>query len=81
MVSIGFFVLMIVAGTITAMTSPQYWNRPGDVFLASALAGGTPVMLFWVIFLILIVVCLGASVAGGWMARAALRRESNNMGQ
>ncbi len=44
----GFFVLMIVAGAVTTLASASYWDRPGDIFLASALAGGTPVMLLWI---------------------------------
>jgi hypothetical protein len=47
---LGLVVLMMIAGAVTTLTSSQYRDRPGDFFRASALAGGTPVMLFWIIF-------------------------------
>jgi hypothetical protein len=47
---LGFVVLMIVAGLLTTLSSSQFWDRPGDIFGASALAGGTAVMFFWIVF-------------------------------
>jgi hypothetical protein len=56
---IGFIALTIAAGVITALSSTVLPARPGDIFLASALAGGTPVMLlsaiFWCLCLVNIV--------------------------
>jgi hypothetical protein len=52
---VGFFALMIAAGALTTLASASYWDRRGDVFRASALAGGTPVMLLWIIFWCLII--------------------------
>jgi|AGTN01.2.fsa_nt_gi hypothetical protein len=50
LVTIGFLVLMIVAGAITALVSAQYRERWQDIFAASALAGSTPIVLFWIVF-------------------------------
>ncbi len=50
LITIGFLVLMIVAGAITALVSAQYRERWQDIFAASALAGSTPIVLFWVVF-------------------------------
>jgi len=47
---LGLVVLMMIAGAVTTLTSSQYRDRPGDIFRASALAGGMPIMLFWIIF-------------------------------
>jgi hypothetical protein len=54
LIVLGSVVLMLVAGLITTLSSSQYWDRPGDIFRASALAGGTAIMLFWIIFWCLI---------------------------
>jgi hypothetical protein len=50
LVIVGFFALMIATGAVTALASAQFQDKWRDVFLASALAGGTPAMLLWVVF-------------------------------
>jgi hypothetical protein len=49
-VILGFVALMVIAGMIAMLTSSLYWEKTGDIFLASALAGGTPIILLWIVF-------------------------------
>jgi hypothetical protein len=59
---VGLVVLMIAAGIITTLISSQCWDRPGDIFRASALAGGIAVMLLWIIFWCLFLVNITQAV-------------------
>jgi hypothetical protein len=61
LVIVGFFVLMVAAGAITALALARYHGKWQEVSIGSALAGGTPVMLLWLVFWCMVV----ANVIGG----------------
>lgn len=61
LVIVGFFALVVAAGAITALALARYRGKWQEVSIASALAGGTPVMLLWLVFWCMVI----ANVIGG----------------